>query len=322
MAVCLLLGALKVLGLGRALMSFGRIGGWFGGWKCEVDVGRGWKPCWAKTFWVKAAWIQEKTTPTRNPREPSGLDRFLSSNLQSWRIMLSGVYHGVILPFADLKHLNKLNVEGLEVDTLELIRSFSPNRFTCEGFLFLWKGCMLRPHDFTFVSGLSFPHDFAIVSQYTLGSLAAWFHICLPLVSACLSIHSGFSGRMISHLSPTCLRLSPTSLWILWPHDFTLFCHLSPPCLPLHFGYSGRMISHLSPSCLPLVSHYILGSVAAWFHICLPLLSACLPLHSRYSGRMISHLSPTCLRLSPITLWMLWPHDFTFVSHLSPLVSH
>jgi len=35
-------------------------------------------------------------------------------------------------------------------------RSFSPNRFTCEGFLLLLKGCMLGPDDFEFVSGLVF----------------------------------------------------------------------------------------------------------------------------------------------------------------------
>ena len=34
--------------------------------------------------------------------------------------------------------------------------SFSPNRFTCEGFLLLLKGCMLGPDDFEFVSGLVF----------------------------------------------------------------------------------------------------------------------------------------------------------------------
>ena len=33
---------------------------------------------------------------------------------------------------------------------------FSPNRFTCEGFLLLLKGCMLGPDDFEFVSGLVF----------------------------------------------------------------------------------------------------------------------------------------------------------------------
>ena len=58
----------------------------------------------------------------------------------------------------------------------------SPNRFTCEGFLLLWKGCILGPHDFTFVSGLVFLHE----------------------------VRSECSARMILHLSPTCLRLSPT----------------------------------------------------------------------------------------------------------------
>ena len=36
---------------------------------------------------------------------------------------------------------------------------FFPNRFTCEGFLLLSKGCVPGPHDFTFVSGFAFlPH--------------------------------------------------------------------------------------------------------------------------------------------------------------------
>ena len=37
-----------------------------------------------------------------------------------------------------------------------LFYSNSPNRFTCEGFLLLLKGCMLGPDDFEFVSGLVF----------------------------------------------------------------------------------------------------------------------------------------------------------------------
>ena len=37
-----------------------------------------------------------------------------------------------------------------------LVEPFSPNRFTCEGFLLLLKGCMLGPDDFEFVSGLVF----------------------------------------------------------------------------------------------------------------------------------------------------------------------
>ena len=53
---------------------------------------------------------------------------------------------------------------------------------------------------------------------------------------------------------------------------------------------------------------------------CLRLSPTCLPLDSGCFARMILHPSPTCLRLSPTMLWMLGPRDFTFVSHLSPLV--
>ena len=37
-------------------------------------------------------------------------------------------------------------------------------------------------------------------------------------------------------------------------------------------------------------------------------------------SQFVSHLSPLISHLSPSSLWMLCPHDFTFVSHLSPLV--
>ena len=37
-----------------------------------------------------------------------------------------------------------------------IVEFYSPNRFTCEGFLLLLKGCMLGPDDFEFVSGLVF----------------------------------------------------------------------------------------------------------------------------------------------------------------------
>ena len=39
---------------------------------------------------------------------------------------------------------------------LVFVNCYSPNRFTCEGFLLLLKGCMLGPDDFEFVSGLVF----------------------------------------------------------------------------------------------------------------------------------------------------------------------
>ena len=59
---------------------------------------------------------------------------------------------------------------------------YSPNRFTCEGFLLLLKGCMLGPDDFEFVSGLVF--------------LAAW---------DALSVLWPNDFILVSHLSPTCL---------------------------------------------------------------------------------------------------------------------
>ena len=236
---------------------------------------------------------------------------------------------------------------------LQMLWDFSPNRFTCEGFL-LWKGCILGPHDFTCVSGL------------------------LIL----LEVRFGCSTRMISHVSPTCHRSSPTCLparsgcsarmillvcwsvysysdsviqfnkwdwfspsrcacerfcgacsgrviWCFGPHDFALLSHSSPSCFPLHSGFSARVISGLTSTCLPLVSHYstcwmlwMLGSL--WFRACLPLLLSpttfsilcardfkpCLqpvstalarmdlfptylPLHSEFSARMISGLSPS-----------------------------
>ena len=117
---------------------------------------------------------------------------------------------------------------------------FSPNRFTCMGFLLLSKGCIPGPHDFASVSGLAShsgclgPHEFTLA-----------FHLsptCLPLVS-----HSGCLGQheitLVSPLSPTLGSLGCMSL------------HLSPPCLPhlsLTLGALGRMSLHLSPGCLPL----------------------------------------------------------------------
>ena len=117
------------------------------------------------------------------------------------------------------------------------IDTYSPNRFTCEGFLLLLKGCMLGPHDFEFVSGL------------VSGRM-------ISVSSGC----SQCSGRMILYLSPICIpfvsQLSPSNLWmlsVLWPHDFTLVSHLSPICLPVSSGCS-QCFFHLSPICFPLVS--------------------------------------------------------------------
>ena len=169
------------------------------------------------------------------------------------------------------------------------------------GFLLLSKCCIPGPHDFASVSGLAFhsgrsgPHACTLVS-YLSPTLVS--HTCLPHLSPTL----GALGRIILHLSPTCLP------------------HLSP-----------TLVSHLSPICLPLVSHACLPLWARWasyFYICLPRLFPTLGA----LGRMILHLSPTVCsgphdftlvpHLSP-TLVSSGSHDFTLVSHLSPtLVSH
>ena len=124
---------------------------------------------------------------------------------------------------------------------VQVILSFSPNRFTCMGFLLLSKGCIPGPHDFASVSGLAShsgclgPHEFTPV-----------FHLSFTLVS-----HSGY----------------------LRPHEFTLVFHLSP-ALVSHSGCLGphefTLVSHLS---LTLVSHSgCLGphEFTLVFHTCLP----------------------------------------------------
>ena len=133
---------------------------------------------------------------------------------------------------------------------------------------------------------------------------AAWFCLCLR---ACVAV-----GRMLLHLSPTCLpHLSPT-LGALG----RMLLHLSPACLP-HLSptlVSHTCLPHLSPT---LVSHSspTLGALGRmllhFFYICLPHLSPTL----RALGRMLLHLSPTCLpHLSP-TLGALG----RMLLHLSPM---
>ena len=84
------------------------------------------------------------------------------------------------------------------------------------------SGCSecFGPHDFAPVSHLSPPVSRLSPSPlWMLWVLSpAWFHTCLPVVShSCLPLHSGFSARMISHLSPTCLPVrsgwSQCSAW-------------------------------------------------------------------------------------------------------------
>ena len=184
------------------------------------------------------------------------------------------------------------------------------------GFLLLSKGCVPGPRDFAFVSGLAF--------------------------------HSGCSGRMLLHLSPTCLPLvvarcicfplvshsgshsGCSGPHAFFPNRFTcmgFFLLLSKGCIPgphdfafvsglAHSGCSGRMLLHLSPTCLPLVSRLspTLGELAACCCICFPLVSHS-GSHSGCSGphafTLVCHLSFTLVSHSG---WS-GPRDFTLVSH-------
>ena len=222
-----------------------------------------------------------------------------------------------------------------------------------------WAG----PHDL-FVSHLSptlvshsersGPHDFTFpfVSHACLPLWvlwAAWFYMCLPLVSdtwwvpwaawfyICLHLasHSGWSGprdfALVSHLSPTLSALGRVIL------------HVSPTCLPhlvATLNALGRMILHLSPTCLPHLPP-TLGALGCMtftlvFHLppsCLPLWllrAACFTFVSHLSptclphvspalgalGRVILHVSPTCL-----PLWALWATCF-YICPPPILVSH
>ena len=161
---------------------------------------------------------------------------------------------------------------------------------------------------------------------------SAWFRTCLPLVfqlsptnsarvvsglsSTCprLPLHSGFSARVISGLSPSTLWM----LWVLWSAWFR--------------------------TCLPVVSHCTLDSLLAWFQPCLSLVSTCLPLVTQYtldalnalvpmisrlfspsclprksgfSARVIIPLVSTCLPVRSGCSECFGPHDFALVYNLS-----
>ena len=176
---------------------------------------------------------------------------------------------------------------------------FPPNKFTCEGFLLLWKGCLLGPPDFTCVSHLSptgLPLDSGrpartfvyhlspLLSHYALDALP-WFYICHPLAS----------------------HLFPTGLWMLCPHDFTLISQVH---------LSALRVCPVIYMCLPLVSRLSptgLRMLPTWFYTCLQLVSACL-LVSQYALDALPVWFYICLPLfsdlSPTRPWMLCPHDF------------
>ena len=201
---------------------------------------------------------------------------------------------------------------------------FSPNRFTCEGFLLLWKRCMLGPHDFTFVSAC-FP------AKNTLDSLTAWFHICLPLVSQYTLDALRALARMILHLSPT-------TPWILCLHEFNTCLLLVSTCLPARSGCSECSGPHdaLVSTCLPVHSACSERSGlhgGAFVSTCLPVASTCLPAHSgcsECSGALVFTCLPALdalsalvrmTRLSPQYSWHALSALVRMTAHLSPLVS-
>ena len=115
-------------------------------------------------------------------------------------------------------------------------------------------------------------------------------------------------------------------LWVLW----SAWSHFSSTCLPLHWNVCPhdfvlialvRVISHLSPTCTCLPLCLLLHPRFFACVILLPLVSTCL--HSHLSPSPLWMLLSAWLRiclpqLSPTTLRVLCPHDFTLVSNLSP----
>ena len=157
------------------------------------------------------------------------------------------------------------------------------------------------------------------------GSLTAWFHICLPLASTCQYTldDAPHNFALASHLSP---HFSPTTPWVLCPHDFTLVS----TCLPVHSRVYWMLLV-LWPAWLRTCLYLSLISIF-WVlecsgpHDC-ALVSTCLPVH------MIAHLarfSPSTLdlvsRLSPHFSTILWIQCwfricFPLFSACRPLVS-
>ena len=157
------------------------------------------------------------------------------------------------------------------------------------------SGC-LGPHEFTLVShsGCLGPHEFTLVSHLslTLGCLGPHeFTLVFRLSPTQWFFTLGVLGRMILHLSPTCLphwssTLVSHSGW-LGLHEFKLVSHLSPTLVSPHVSPTldvwEQMSLHLSPTCLPHLS---------------PTLGAL--------GRMSLHLSPTLVSHTCLPLWVSW----------------
>ena len=205
--------------------------------------------------------------------------------------------------------------------------SYSFERSACSGRM-IWR---LSPGFFSCKRHSGFsecfgPHDFTLVFY---------------LSPSCLPLHSGFSARMISGLSPTCLHLSPTCLPVhsgcsecFGPHDFALVSHLSPTTLWILCPHDFRLVFHLSP----LVAQCTLNALSALVRMILHSSPTTVWIVCPCDFRLVSHLSPTCRpvhsgcsecfgphdfapfsQLSPTTLLILCPHHFRLVSHLVSL---
>ena len=136
-------------------------------------------------------------------------------------------------------------------------------------------------------------------------------------------------NTLLSHLS----RLSPGTLWVLWPHDFTLLSHFSllvSSILWVLWPHDFTLLSHFSllvcsilwvlwPHDFTLVSHL------SWFCTCLPLVSlgssgpresSSADVSSAYSGCTWPDVFPPVSTGPTFSAYSgyTWPDVFTLVS--------
>ena len=175
----------------------------------------------------------------------------------------------------------------------------SGSHLCCSTLWMLWvpwptwfRNCfpLLCPHDFS--SDCFNSRDFAPVSQLylspstPLNSLPAWFYISLRLISTWLHSRLSPSWMLLSAWSRTCfVELSPTALWVLFPHDFTLVSNLSPSTL-----CSAWHDLHLFPTCLHLrlLSANVMGHFAL-FAVSPPPTTFNQPPPSTFAGSDLKH---------------------------------
>ena len=118
-----------------------------------------------------------------------------------------------LLSPSPLQHLVRIIGRSCLVGLSGPLISFSPNRFTCMGFLLLSKGCIPAPHDFASASGLVShsgclgPHEFTPI-----------FHLSFTLVchSGCLGPQEFTVYTCLPHSSPTLVFHTCLALWVPW----------------------------------------------------------------------------------------------------------